>query len=257
MSLKPLQESFNALNFQKFGEIQRNFIITPDKKFIYLSVPKCGCSSVKVFLRVLYGQPLADAQSNPHSTDKSPFIVLDNEDNVNEMIRFYISNPGTFVFSLIRDPRQRVLSAFLNKFKYADDATRTLFAKQLFNVCKDDEALSLAKDLDFGKFLLNISKCEPLAMNEHWRPMTNQILGLKDHIKLFNLADSNDLFERILKTKSDSKLSKDFRFTPHSTNSKNLLSDYFTEEAEELFRSIYIDDIKLFSAISQQSPQTL
>lgn len=250
-SMESFQHGFDAFDYQSFGELHRNIVITPDEKYVYFSIPKCGCSSVKVFLRVLYGQTLAEAQSNPHSIEKSPFIVLDNAGNLNERIEAYISSGDTFAFSVIRDPRQRVLSAFLNKFEYANDETKAIFGKQLFGVSNNDNALSLARSLDFMGFLLAISKQEPLRMNEHWRPMTYQILRLQNSIELFTLDNISLLFEKILTSKPSSSLSRDFKFTPHSTGSKDLIQSYFSGRVESLFNAIYEDDIDLYCKASQ------
>ena len=249
-SLQSLQHGFDAFVHQSFGELKRNIVITPDEKYVYFSIPKCGCSSVKVFLRVLYGQSLPEAQSNPHSTENTPFIVLDNAANVNDKIASYVSSQDTFAFSVIRDPRQRVLSGFLNKFEYANDESKEIFGKQLFGV-SNKNALALARELDFIGFLSAISKQEPRQMNEHWRPMKDQMLRLENSINVFTLDNISFLFKKVLSEKSSSSLSRDFRFTPHSTGSKDLIKTYFSDEAESLFNAIYKDDIDLYCKASQ------
>ena len=51
-----LGDSYSPLQYQNLGNLNRNVLMTPDNKIIYLSIPKCGCSTIKFFLRRNYGE---------------------------------------------------------------------------------------------------------------------------------------------------------------------------------------------------------
>jgi len=231
--------------FQKPDELNRNILLSPDKRILYFSIPKCACSTVKVFLRTLYGQDPAEARKNPHSIENTPLLNYSHLDGDNELTSL-IDDQSVLKFSVIRDPRSRVLSAYRNKFVDAPRDTQNIFLRQLGAVDKD--YLNGTRSLSFDYFLQLISTQTSFDMNEHWRPMSSQLLGLgPDKINLYSLDEVSLALQRIesFTGMSNKFETSDLNFAPHatqSTQSKLTLSS----EAINRIINVYKNDFYLY-----------
>lgn len=246
-----------ASAFQSKAELNRNVVISPDKRVVYLSIPKCACSSVKIFLRTLYGDTLSNAKRSPHDTADSPLLGYSDLDGDNEL-DYLISNDNVKCFSIIRDPRSRIISAYYNKFVNAPKATRQEFALQLLGRGKGLKSEQDLKNITFASFIEAISRQEPKRMNEHWRPMIYQLLGLgPDKVSLHDLNDTPQALSEIERfiDRSNTVLRPDFRFAPHATNAEEI-DIGLAPETIHLFSRIYSDDMYLYLYRKQYSHLT-
>ena len=235
----------NANHFQKPNELNRNILLTPDKKVLYFSIPKCACSTVKVFLRTLYGQNPREARRDPHSFENLPLLSYNDLDGDEELTAL-IKDESIFKFSIIRDPRSRVISAYKNKFIDAPVEKRRLFLQQI-KVSKK-EYLEGEKQISFIKFLRRISNQTSFEMNEHWRPMASQLLGLSPKkVELFDIKDVSLALKKIeystgIKNKTETP---NLNFSPHTTKSTKFHSELSQKEIS-LISKIYRDDLYLY-----------
>ncbi len=71
-----LSDSYSPYQYQKLPDLNRNILMTPDNKIIYLSIPKCVCSSLKYFLRRNYVEDETKLKNtqNIHNMDSSNII---------------------------------------------------------------------------------------------------------------------------------------------------------------------------------------
>lgn len=234
----------NSHKFQKPGELKRNILLSPDKRILYFSIPKCACSTVKVFLRTLYGQNPAEARQNPHSVENNPLLNyshLDGDQELNQLIE----DKSVFKFSIIRDPRSRVLSAYKNKFIDAPIDVRKGFLRRL---ALGKEYLDGNKVLSFDDFLKIISNQSSLDMNEHWRPMAFQLLGLgPQKVKLFGMDEIPLALKNVESfiDRSNSFETPNLNFSPHATNASKS-SQILTDESLERIINIYKHDLYLY-----------
>ena len=235
----------NSLKFQKPRELKRNILLSPDKKILYFSIPKCACSTVKVFLRTLYGQDPDEAWQNPHSIENSSLLNysdLDGDQELNQLIE----DESVFKFSIIRDPRSRVYSAYIDKFVNAPKDVQKIFLKQLGSI--EDKYLEGTENISFEYFLRLISQQSPLQMNAHWRPMTNQILGLSpNQINLYNLSEVSHALKDVESFSDVTNIYTriDLNFSPHATKASNA-SFAISKEMISLIVNTYKDDLYLY-----------
>uniref|UniRef100_A0A6A7FSE5 Carbohydrate sulfotransferase n=1 Tax=Hirondellea gigas TaxID=1518452 RepID=A0A6A7FSE5_9CRUS len=158
-----------------------NHIIVDDKhKALYCYVPKVACTNWKRLMMILSGStnqtdPLripADSVHRQHALTKLDSFAP--AEIVNRLQSY-----KKFLF--VRDPLERLLSAFRNKFEknYASSAyfKRRFGVKiqRLFRRGEDSLNVSPTGDgttfAEFVSYLVLISQQKPDALNEHWAPV--------------------------------------------------------------------------------------
>ena len=157
-----------------------------------------------------------------------------------------IKDPTVFKFSIIRDPRARVFSAYKNKFVDAPPDVRNVFLAQLGK--ESQNYLDSSGILSFDGFLKLVSKQTPLQMNEHWKPMAYQLLGLgPEKVNLFDLSEISLALRKVdaFVERKNSFESPDLKFSPHATNS-SAMSLHLNADMVDMISSIYACDLYLY-----------
>lgn len=141
----------------------------PNINVAYSSIPKCACSTIKKTL--LY----AEVGEQP--------ILKDNPGKVHELVNAYkvhddkpISNAINLV--VVRDPVQRLLSAFLDKFCTAYKNPEAFVTRFISDNSSD---LSV---INFSEFLDILNKAyvsDKSSLNEHWDDQFKFIADFKEY----------------------------------------------------------------------------
>ena len=121
--------------------------------FIYLNNPKVGCSTIKSSLWTgVRGKPPGQDQS-VHVLEGSPFANTLPEPSVVAQ---------AFVFTFVRNPYERLVSAYLDKVKHRSDNVWRGFATR--------RGLDPEAEVSFDRFVALIAS-QPVEENDpHWRP---------------------------------------------------------------------------------------
>ena len=121
--------------------------------FIYLNNPKVGCSTVKSALgQAILGQD-ATPKKGIHRLAGSPFTS--KPDDAAAVERAYI-------FTFVRNPFQRLVSAYLNKVSGAGRSEWQVFAKR--------HGVPTQTPISFDGFVEVLSSVPPELHDPHWRP---------------------------------------------------------------------------------------
>lgn len=146
-------------------------------KLLYCEVPKVACTNWKRILLILSGHMNT---SNPeeipaylvHSTYQNEYLTRLSEFSPDE-VAFRIENYFKFLF--VREPMERILSAYLNKFTmpYSTEYQRRFGRKivRRYRRTPSRESLKHGHDVtfnEFAKFLLDSRTTRPF--DAHWRP---------------------------------------------------------------------------------------
>ena len=125
-----------------------------DHGFIYLNNPKVGCSTVKNALwTAIAGDHPPDRNRKVHGLEGSPFVnTLVDAERVRK----------AFVFTFVRNPFQRLVSAYLNKVLAKRDRVWPGFAR--------NHGLNPQDPISFAAFVEIISAIPPEQHDPHWRP---------------------------------------------------------------------------------------
>ncbi|XP_068175074.1 carbohydrate sulfotransferase 14 [Antennarius striatus] len=168
-SQKNMPHNINSLSPQQRRILLQHILVDDQYHFLYCYVPKVACSNWKKVLKVLNGA-LENVNVNVkmnHVADLK-FLSSLKPEEINFRLKHY------FKFMFVRDPMERLLSAYKNKFgeiasyqhKYGVE-----IVKRYRDVAKD--AHIKGDDVTFAEFIQYLVDEDVDHMNEHWMPMYN------------------------------------------------------------------------------------
>ncbi len=170
-----------------------NFIysthISLKNHYVYVEVPKAGCSTIKYSLARL-------ELENPdfvfpkiemlHGRDFLPTLTPLQVGNFGQVFE----SQDFFKFCFVRNPYERLLSAYLDKIARPSEQ-RTVFVQQLGLSAGD------AATITFPDFVDIICGQKPVEMDNHWRPQVDQTMQHKIDYDFVGRAEclDDDLIE--------------------------------------------------------------
>jgi hypothetical protein len=200
--------------------------------YIYISNFKSGCSTIRRSLwRAEYQLGfITTPPGDPHDVSLVPF---DHDAHAR-----WEESAGKFVFTFVRNPYPRVLSAYLDKIA-------NLHEPNVWPAFAAAHGLGDRRP-SFSEFLELLTAEVPAVMNPHWRPQSFLIgYGLVpfDFVgTLENLgADMQTIMRRIF---GENVTVEDF--APHRTGAADQLSSYVTAKERKLIERIYEADFANF-----------
>ena len=213
-------------------------------KYIYAETPKAGCSSIKLFLMKNENpdglfpsiDDLTEAEFDHfHLREFSPLL------NVKQVYPFHalVRSGKFFRFCFVRNPYERLLSAYLDKIS----ADRTLAAsiKKKIGLAADVKA-----NVSFEEFVEGVCRQTVAEMNSHWRVQYFQTYqDVIDYDYIGRVEEMGAGIAHISKVTSlDPRLF--VRFNPHSQKSAEKLSRYLTPRLRQKIADKYALDFDYF-----------
>jgi hypothetical protein len=203
-------------------------------RFVYVEVPKAGCSLVKRALQCseLGGDP-ERVPRRVHDRTLSP--LLRPEDSA-ASLRLLLTPAGDyFRFTVVRDPFSRILSTYLDKIAGRQAERRRRLP-----------ALGVAADAELGftEFLTLVQRQRVSRMDIHWAPQV-ALVGHRripyDFVGRFERL-RNDLLE--LRTRLDLQFPRSLLEVEsgHTTHASDRLSAFYDDTSIRLVREIYRED---------------
>lgn len=208
---------------------------------VYLNNPKVGCSTVKTALWKALSPETAQGQIDVHTIKGSPFM-----DDIE--ILDWLENARIFTF--VRNPFVRLVSAYLNKIVCQEAAQWQPFVRR-YKVPDD-------KVLPFDNFVQLISEDAPEDLDPHWRPQhINLMYPFIRPNAIGKLEHMDEELPVILKRFLSVPLAPVQRKNQHGTNAEATYLQYF-RNPNTLRRAItlYYNDFCYFNySLDLDSPQ--
>nr|XP_020448048.1 carbohydrate sulfotransferase 8-like [Monopterus albus] len=153
----------------------RNLFVEDKYKLLYCQVPKAGCSNWKRTLMVLAGQAPNTHSINHETVHYGQHLkTLNSFDRQEIMHRLETYTKVIFV----REPLERLVSAFRDKFENPNSYYHSLFGKPIiskYRVNPSKAALNTGNGVifkEFVQYLLDVRR--PVGMDIHWEQV-NQL----------------------------------------------------------------------------------
>jgi hypothetical protein len=147
-------------------------ILDEDLKLIYIPLPKCANSHVK---KGLLASREKSSEFRVH--DKRNFSWLHPR-----QITQYVQSGEYHIFCIIREPRERILSAYKNK---VHDKSST------FLPVRD---LGLSQGDTFDKFVRAITTWPKMLLNDHFKPQIDLLKGYNlNEIIFYSIENQNEM----------------------------------------------------------------
>ncbi|XP_014913789.1 carbohydrate sulfotransferase 14 [Poecilia latipinna] len=159
-SLSPLQRK----------TVLQHILVNDEYRFLYCYVPKVACSNWKRVLKVLSGA-LESVDVNIKMDHRSDLKFLSSLKP--EEIRYRLKHYFKFMF--VREPMERLLSAYRNKFGEIESYQKKYGAEivKRYRKGRAKDASVTGDDVTFGEFVRYLLDEDVERMNEHWMPIYN------------------------------------------------------------------------------------
>uniref|UniRef100_G3UF38 Carbohydrate sulfotransferase n=1 Tax=Loxodonta africana TaxID=9785 RepID=G3UF38_LOXAF len=144
----------------------RHILVSDRYRFLYCYVPKVACSNWKRVLKVLAGV-LDSVDVRLKMDHRSDLVFL--ADLRPEEIRYRLQHYFKFLF--VRDPLERLLSAYRNKFGEIREYQQRYGAEIVRRYRAGAGPSPAGDDVTFPEFLQYLVDEDPEHMNEHWMPV--------------------------------------------------------------------------------------
>ncbi|KAF6129355.1 carbohydrate sulfotransferase 14 [Phyllostomus discolor] len=146
----------------------RHILVSDRYHFLYCYVPKVACSNWKRVLKVLAGV-LDSVDVRLKMDHRNDLVFL--ADLRPEEIRYRLQHYFKFLF--VRDPLERLLSAYRNKFGEIREYQQRYGAEIVRRYRAGAGPSPAGDDVTFPEFLRYLVDEDPERMNEHWMPVYN------------------------------------------------------------------------------------
>ncbi|XP_062813375.1 carbohydrate sulfotransferase 14 [Anolis carolinensis] len=145
----------------------KHILVSDKHRFLYCYVPKVACSNWKRILKVLDGA-LESVEVKLKMDHKRDLVFLGDlkPDEISYRLKHY------FKFLFVRDPMERLLSAYRNKFGEIKEY-QLKYGVEIVKRYRKNPGKSTGDDVTFSEFLRFLLDEEPERMNEHWMPIYN------------------------------------------------------------------------------------
>lgn len=219
-------------------EVDRRIIVCPEHEFVYIRIPKCANSTISM---LLYQATTGHVDDNMRPRYAKQFFNHPGEVGLLNSIKARYSY---FIFTFVRNPYDRLLSVYLNKFVLANRSRQSylgkLYGDTILKYCEGQEStfLGFCRYLDHGG----------VRVDPHWLPMVDfmwpsvkriDYIGRLETIE----TDMKNIFKRIY-GKFDFNIQT--RYGPEPTNAEKKISRYYDEECKEIIRRLYRADFDCF-----------
>ena len=229
-------------------EFNQNLEVDLLNDYVYFEVAKVACSTIKSRLRTVAapGIPMPNAVHPAvlNSPFSKPFQLPPR------IMRNVLSGTGFTRFTFVREPVERVVSAYLDKMCREDkDGNRSEQRKRFMAAFLPDKAQT--DEVSFDQFVDIIAEVEDSRLlDKHWRPQADlmfQPVQEFDFIGRFDRFedDWDKLAERLeLPVKIERT-----NVTWHSTSAGSKVDDIVTPNARRKIEARYAKDFELYASI--------
>ena len=178
-----------------------SMMVSETNKLFYIPVAKCACTSLKSMMVNLAAVDRPDI-----ATELGVHLVTDRfntgvqlKDKPIDKARKILASDQYFKFSVIRDPFQRLVSAYMEKFVYKRHGDRNLLhTRAVISAAQGTDDIDLDQGISFDQFLAYILSQDPFELDPHWRPQHHYFLGVPHMSRIFRLENIKALEQYLL-----------------------------------------------------------
>ncbi|XP_070688606.1 carbohydrate sulfotransferase 14 [Pempheris klunzingeri] len=169
-SQKNMPHSIWSLSPLQRKTLLQHILVNDQYHFLYCYVPKVACSNWKRVIKVLNGA-LESVDVNIKMDHRNDLLFLSSLKP--EEIRYRLKHYFKFMF--VREPMERLLSAYRNKFGEIEFYQKKYGVEIIkrYRKGRAKEASVSGDDVTFAEFVHYLLDEDVERMNEHWMPMYN------------------------------------------------------------------------------------
>jgi len=165
-----------ATKFRSFPEAY--FIFSKVYRFVYAPIPKAACSTV---LSLIYRKFRSDQPDLPYFLPEEfghaqfhDFMgtYFNMSQLQTEEAEAFLADPEVFKFTFVRNPLDRLASAYLNKFvKERFNSEQWFHTLPVLQAVHGRRADHFKHSISFAQFVVYLRRTMDEILDKHWRPM--------------------------------------------------------------------------------------
>lgn len=238
----PFYRQFPPRSNHGLATLDRLVAVAPGQNWAYLRIPKAANSAVTVTLESMLlrqtGHPLSSRQAR-RAFARPSLLGRKEATQLGE---------NGFLFTVVRNPYHRILSAYLDKFCEGRRSPRHYRSRYGAALNRYDKAGAMSFS-GFCRWL----EAGGWAANVHWLPQTH-IIALLGEQRLNAIAHVEQLDDELAAiiaqlTNTPAKIQIERYTGPISTHAAERCAAYYDTETTDIIRRIYKED---FQALSYQ-----
>jgi hypothetical protein len=242
-------------------------MVSEQHKLLYIPVAKCACTSLKSSMLAL-----AEIEQYPRAVELGVHLVTDRfntgvqlKDKSMKRAWDILASTDYFKFMVVREPFERLVSAYLEKFVYNRHNERNLLhTRDVIARAQGSSAIDLQRGISFDDFVSAIITEEPGELDPHWRPQNLYRKTVKRRINTYKLEHIDRLEDALAgitgqalqfghrnKTRRSDRLLRSLSTLPAAEIEKLGSFDprsFESTDRREAIQDYYRDDIELYHA---------
>jgi hypothetical protein len=177
-----------------------SFMFSQKHKVLYLPIAKCGCTSLKTLML-----DLAEISKRDEAKKIDVHFVTDKFDTGVQLrdapisdVKNILCDEGYFKFVVVRDPFERLISAYLEKFVYNRMLeANQVHTKSVLDLVYGSNDIDYKRGVTFTQFVETILKQEPENLDSHWTCQSRYLNGVDTGINIYRLDQLDLLQDRL------------------------------------------------------------
>jgi len=181
-----------------------SMMVAQSHQLFYIPVAKCACTSLKSMMVRLAGidRPDIAIELDVHLVTDRFNTGAQLKDKPMDQAREILASDKYFKFSVVRDPFERIISAYLEKFVYQRHSPRNLMhTRPVIGAVQGSADIDLEHGISFDEFIAFILGQDPFELDPHWRPQHLYLRGVKHISRIFRLENIAELEQYLLRDK--------------------------------------------------------
>lgn len=176
-------------------------MVSERHKLMYIPVAKCACTSLKSMMVELAGVDRAAIalELGVHFVTDRFNTGVQLKDKPIDEARSILASDQYFKFSVIRDPFERLVSAYLEKFVYKRHSQRNLMhTRPVISHVQGTADIDLQQGISFDQFMEYILGQDAYDLDAHWRPQHLYFRGVPHISHIYRLEQIAELEQDLL-----------------------------------------------------------
>ncbi len=251
----------------RLGWPRSQLFVSRDAKLIYCPIGKVACSFLKSQMVRISDLAHSDLiLSSIHAMTDRVVTGVQLSDYSHAEAEAFLADPEMVRFAVLRDPRDRVLSAYVEKlFMGRTNAGNISHARELITSVQAKQGLTrpdFERGITFRDFVTEIVGTDPALLDTHWRPQSLYLEGVS-YDRIFGLHQIDEVVD-LLEARSGKTLPRQPQNVTGSGKGKlhpgaadllpGALDDlprldaesFFDPEIDAMIRTYFADDFRLF-----------
>lgn len=232
----------------------------------FVFIPKVACTSWKLFIWQLkqnqIPKTLTYKDIHNRRVIKLPYVNEMSEEKI-KIYKKEIQSKKCTISAVIRDPYERILSAYLDKIQFHANKD-SIFSKYILTEIQAYFHLTDNTRPSFGQFLEWIMSTKDVEkLNDHWRPYV-RLIGSNSYkkdnnfkIKLWtmqNMSEATEWYRKKFKLGINFPDSQ-FLGKRITYKSNEKIEKYIGIKEKDLIKEIYKEDLDLYNEVRKHEPK--